>query len=299
MEAMQEMIRYSQARGLDRVVGMAVAWHAHRKTNLSWPSNETLMEWGLSERRIQNGLRKLEALGELRPQPHLEDHRRRRVYLVDARAGLQLSLLDSAGDRVHVVQGAPCAPAPEVAAGAPMRARVRNHLEPTTSNPPQPPLAGGELAGVTYDLQQSGPSPRVTTRVEREAPARRRRRRRAANGDAHSLTSEPCPLHDVTVSAETDRTLLKERWEPLEAQIIERLGGSYWAMWGAGAHLHAAEHELVLALQPHAVEWVNARVGPILADVVDVPLRLVGCHRATNPNTQPINPHPRPDRSPD
>lgn len=222
LEAMQSVLEHSRAEGLDRAVVMATAFYAQRDSNLAFPSNKELMRWGFSESTVQRGLRAGERLGELRRQPELERHGRRRVYLVDARAGLQLQL------EVGVCETGVCETPSQtgVWTGVSTRARGRNLLTEEPTSPPGPP--GG---GVSLDQSSVRSLPRVSDGLARVAPARRRRRRRREP----LSTSEQCPLSSLTdrVAAE-----LHERSRAFEDQFREKIGEDRWDIWGDGVHLH-------------------------------------------------------------
>lgn len=243
---MQRVLEHSQATGLDRTVLLLVAFYAARDTDLAWPSNAELCRSGLSERRIQMGLRTAERLGELRRRPDLESGERPRVYHVDPQFRSQLSLLGSAGG-VHVVHPAPGAPAQMSVRPAP-RARV----EGTDVNrhngltPPAPPQAGGDEEPASSGSFRQSPTPRR----QGVAAARRERRRRARRG--LTRPPEPCPLD----SAATDMAVLQDAWLALNAGLRERLDAHWWelwTLWSAGAHAHRADS--VLEVGVYATAW--------------------------------------------
>lgn len=258
---MQEMLDHSQATGPDLTVGIAVAFYARQDSSLSWPLNQELMRWGLSERRVQMGLRRLEELGELQRQPHEESTRRRRVYRVDPTFRHQLSLLDGSS-----VRGAPGAGAQQ---GAPY-ARAWKEPEEPENRTPLTPLEGGDAPAFT--------SPAVLSTAERpvQGAGGARRRRRARRAAMRSdFASEPCPLQDPGVEMDG----LSSVWAALEERLRAQLGYTF-DVWLQGAHVHRLDGDvLVVAVHPLKVQWARDRLGRSIALVSEQPVSLVGCEQ--------------------
>lgn len=273
-EAMRQIQTESRAHGLDRAIAMAIAYYANPTTGISYPSNKVLMsEWGFSERTLQTALRTLEDLGDLRRQPTLETHRRRRVYLVGSG---QLPIFDEWGQNAVRPQSR----ARTTAVRPQPPARVEGTEEPLTA-PPNPPASGGERTRTPHRSSEHSPGQPRVAGVERAAGARRRHRRRRPDEQGSVVASEPCPLHQQTASA-ADPTIAEEVWLALEERLRHRLG-ERWEVWGAGAHPHRLHGDtLVIALAAPRVPYVTQRFGGVLAELRRPgQLALVGCEALT------------------
>lgn len=249
---MQAMRDHSQAKDLDKTVGIIVASYANPETGLAWPKNEELAEWGISVRRIQAALRVLERIGELCRRPDMEDGLRRRVYEIRPTFGRQMSLLGE-GASLGAPLGAREGARTEKGAreGAPSRAPVEGTLNPEPLPPPTPPASGGGDGELSEIFETTYPS----TRSQGAARPRRRQTRRARHAPPPPA---PCPLDDVT-----DLVALEDAWEAFQAALRGRLSEQAWARWGiwtGSAHAHRCEPGIVeLGMRPELVGVFMAR----------------------------------------
>lgn len=283
MEAIRQFAAHSQSEDVARIVGFGLAWFAQRDTNLAWPSDVELMAFTRrSKRTVAKALRQLERSGEIQKQdrdklrPIFDAMDRpvpRRVYLLDPQAAGQLSLITAEGAPVCTLD-----PGDERAVSGLERAPhagAGSNQQNQQQDPPNPPEGGNAQApDLLRRLRPAGQTPRVSARVEREAPSRRRRRRREVVVPA---APGRCPLHEPTDRAASGREALEERWDPLADALRERIGAERYAVWFADAHLHATEPVVQLAVAPERLLWVADRYERVIATVVGVDVELVAC----------------------
>jgi hypothetical protein len=269
-ELMRAVIEQSNAKDMAKAVAIAIASYPAPGTNIAFPSNQTLMcEWGFSERTVQRALRKLEALGELQRQVHLESGRRPRVYLIAPGFRRQLELDHGRQSECDARQTGAMTP---VTSCAPAYEGVEGLREQPPRNPPAD--AGGwahEQTSVVEPITVAALPER-----RRETQARRARRRRRMIGAA-PLAPDPCPL------AQTDGAelaALKALWDPLAQALRSHLGESMAEIWfiGAGAHLHPATGAaLELGVPASTATWVSKRFGSHLERAAGRPVTCVPC----------------------
>jgi hypothetical protein len=268
---MRAMIDRSRARGSVKAVGVAVAFYPPPGTNLSYPSNETLVaDWGFSERTVQRGLRALEALGELQRQPRFESSQRPRVYLIEPGFRRQMSMLELGRQSDVDARLTP------VMTPVTSRGRVEGRDEGLTA-PPTP--HGGELVGTSSLVPMMDPTPRVSDRSSGAAARRRRRRRRRDDDGASFASGVDCPLNDLTDGVAKDR--LGQVWADLRSRLREQVSSDLVDIWLAGSHLHRVEAAAIeLAVKPDVFAWVLRRWAPLVEQATGLSVQLIPCKAA-------------------
>lgn len=246
------------ADGPARQVLYGVAFFASVETGRSWPSDAALQQFAcVGKRHLHRLLRGLESEGYLHRCERREGEGRR-VYTLNPAGGHQLALdLAEGAPRCHLsAEGKGDIPGPEGDTHA--RAGTEGIKGKT---PPQPPKGG---AAHSPDLLGRLPTG--------HAPARPRRRSR--HGGRPPLVAVACPLPGLDGS---DHGELSERWGELSERWGEAIGQRNFEIWLAGAHLHATEPVLQLAVGEALAGWVAGRLGPVLAQSAGVPLEVVAC----------------------
>jgi hypothetical protein len=266
----------SRASDSDYLVGMALAYHAQLDTSLAWPKDTDIEHFArVSRRQVQRSLRALERLGEIIRQP---DRGHRRLYLIAPGAPFQQPMFvgeTATSGEFIALDGNRLAHQrlPLATASSPLRGRVEEPQRTEENRTPQPPSVDGGARPLPPSPFTSLPPGYATERA-----ARSKSRRRADRRQRRSSAPGPCPLNAMTAS-EAEVLIAKAA---LEAELEARYGPDsrqveYWRMHRKGAHLHALDPPVVLALSPLTWSYVKKEFRRPLAAIFGDGVSVVSC----------------------